>query len=283
MSEAPIEKGNTSARARNALRRSFRQIRANERGTRKGSDIEALHDMRVAVRRARSTIGLFRKGLSSDWKEVQSDLEWLGQRLGPVRDLDVLTERIKRLSRRKPALAESAVRPLLDQLAERRFAARSELVASLDSERYAKLLRSAKALLSKEEQWNAADEVDLGSMIEKRRRSFERAAENLNAESEPARKHRVRILAKRYRYALELLGDSLPSDRRGTPKRLARLQDALGAQQDAAVAAGLLDHLAEQHPHLAAVAMEVVARFRSLSERESASAVDLLGKLNSEA
>src|SRR5690606_8278466 len=66
-------------------------LHGNEAGMQEGSDIEYLHQMRVALRRLRSAFGLFcgkqaRTGLAAPAAE---DLKWLAAQLGPARDWDV--------------------------------------------------------------------------------------------------------------------------------------------------------------------------------------------------
>src|SRR5512133_2304092 len=67
-------------------------ILANDAGTRLGADPEALHDQRVAVRRLRALLRLVRRldDAPPELEELRGELEWLGDRLGSVRDLDVM-------------------------------------------------------------------------------------------------------------------------------------------------------------------------------------------------
>ena len=63
----------------------------HEAGSIDGSDIEALHDMRVAVRRMRAAVELFRPYLPKEHAAyLRKDLRRLGRALGPARDCDVM-------------------------------------------------------------------------------------------------------------------------------------------------------------------------------------------------
>lgn len=63
----------------------------NEAGTKKGDDVEALHDMRVAIRRMRVIIRLFEDFYDIDLiSYLRKALQKTGKTLGRVRDLDVL-------------------------------------------------------------------------------------------------------------------------------------------------------------------------------------------------
>src|SRR5581483_10955800 len=67
---------------------------ANDPGVRRG-DPDAVHDMRVALRRLRSTLHTFRPALDTARTEpLREELKWLGQVLGAVRDNDVLAEKL---------------------------------------------------------------------------------------------------------------------------------------------------------------------------------------------
>lgn len=68
----------------------------------------------------------------------------------------------------------------------------------------------------------------------------------------PQARHRVRIAAKKVRYATEFFESLYPAKRvRPFVDALTTLQDALGWLNDAAVAEGLLRHLAQVHPDVA--------------------------------
>ena len=68
---------------------------AHDPGTRLGTDPEELHQFRVATRRLRAFLRAGRELLDPAWAEpLREELRWLGGALGPVRDLDVLIERL---------------------------------------------------------------------------------------------------------------------------------------------------------------------------------------------
>ncbi len=87
--------GDALAALRARLRLQLRDILANDPGTRLGRDPESLHDMRVAVRRSRALLRAGSKLYTDDVSALAEELRWLGERLGAVRDLDVLLERLR--------------------------------------------------------------------------------------------------------------------------------------------------------------------------------------------
>ena len=67
----------------------LRQIIANEPGVCAG-DAEALHQMRIGLRRLRTAIAGFAKvSADSEQERIKAELKWATNELGPARDLDV--------------------------------------------------------------------------------------------------------------------------------------------------------------------------------------------------
>ncbi len=77
------------------LRAQLRAVLANDPGTRLGRDPESLHDMRVAVRRSRALLRAGQPLYANDMSGLTEELRWVGEKLGAVRDLDVLLERLR--------------------------------------------------------------------------------------------------------------------------------------------------------------------------------------------
>src|SRR5690242_12387331 len=85
------------------LRHRRAAIVVNEPGVRAG-DAGAIHDMRVATRRLRSTLRTYR-GVLPDPRRTEGlrdELRWLGDALGAVRDGDVLGEKLAAAVAREP-------------------------------------------------------------------------------------------------------------------------------------------------------------------------------------
>ncbi len=80
------------------LRTRFEEMTAHEQGTVDGSDIEALHDMRVASRRVQAVFKMFR-GIfpKKKFKAEYNELRMLIRSLGEVRDYDVFIDKIEKL------------------------------------------------------------------------------------------------------------------------------------------------------------------------------------------
>lgn len=221
----------------------------NETGVREAADTEFVHQMRVAQRRLRTAMRLFKGWADEAWTErIEPDLKWLGKLLGNARDRDVFVDSTL------PALADAdgdasrwaATRAAADV---QRLAARAKVQEAMASRRYANLalawLEWQTALLAREAPPNAARQ-SLAKHAKKRiRKPYRRLVETpkLTTIDEKAR-HSVRIEAKRLRYALEFFESIVSRKTRvEVAKTLSRIQSVLGDGNDAAVALGYLDEL----------------------------------------
>jgi CHAD domain-containing protein len=215
-----------------ALRSHAREIVDREPGVRLGADAEELHKQRVATRRLRSLMRSTRDRVDDPERSarLQSELRWLGGLLGEVRDRDVLIDYlVEELASIEEAASFGAILEVLDGEREQ---ARQTLLAALDSERYRTLLDELgrPPALRDGERLESAAAAEYGRL--------RKAAEKLGKDSADDELHRVRIRAKRARYAAEALG----SEKRFV-SRAKRLQDVLGEHQDAAVAEGRIREL----------------------------------------
>jgi CHAD domain-containing protein len=234
------------------LRRQRDAILDNDPGARAG-DPDAVHDMRVAARRLRSTLRTFRPLLDADRTEpLRAELRWLGAVLGAVRDGDVMDERLSAAVAAEPP--ELVVGPVAAQihgrLASRTSKARKQLVKEFDGPRYAALLDAidelveaaplagakprrlrrlaGKALRGADRRMEAADRAD------------DRPRGGLGGGDRNARLHHARKGYKRARYAVEAVAPLAGKPARRLAKRLTALQDVLGTHQDSIVTGELL-------------------------------------------
>ena len=226
-------------------------LQANERGMLAGTDTEYLHQMRVALRRLRSAFSVFAPALPRETTApVAAELKWLGGSLGPARDWDVFaTETLP------PVHAEFGEHPALAafnvQCAALRRAAARRARRTVGSQRYQRLVLTLAGRLTAG-QWSAGlDEAGrgrlaapvvefAGAVLERRYDRVRKRGRKL-ASLSPAELHRLRIAIKKFRYATDFFGGLYEGKRaRETLKRLARLQDILGAINDAATVGNLV-------------------------------------------
>ena len=208
----------------------IRHFRLNEDLVIEKRTPEALHQARVAMRRLRAGLSLFRSAImDSEFPRLRDELRWFTGELGDARNLDVFLQRELPPDQRR-------------QLTENREAAYDRVIAALDSTRFRTLMLDLVT-------WAALgpwhDHANAGLPIEpyvNRRidRLWNRisAADHLTRMDEEER-HELRILIKKIRYALEFV-HALHAHEGQRQKKFARaledLQETLGLLNDAAVA-----------------------------------------------
>ncbi len=237
-------------------RHCLAQFDANILPVLRETDLEGVHQMRVALRRLRSALHVFEPILPEAMlAPLLAELRWLNAPLGAKRDLDVfLSETLLPLD--GLAAAAEGLQHLRDAVAGHRQAAQDELAAVLRSPRcagwrlrFARLLEDLPALAA--QNGGDADPVPEGlaagtargfaaAVLRKRRRKV-KALGRSHAQLDTEQLHDLRIRAKRLRYAVEFFR---PLFGRKEGKRfhaaLSQLQDCLGALNDAAVGARLM-------------------------------------------
>jgi inorganic triphosphatase YgiF len=271
------------------------QMQANEEGLRAGRDPEYLHQLRVGLRRLRSSLGLVALASSKEAvAPLAEELCWLGGALGPARDWDVfMTETFPPLAQRF-AGAEGLVsfRTRAARLRRTHDAAARDAISS---RRYTDLLLALGAAFARDDlptfagnaapaaagEGKAAPRLDapVGTfaafVIDRRDRRIRKRGRHV-PEAPPEERHRIRIAAKKLRYAAEFFASLYPAKRvTRYVEALEGLQDILGALNDAAVVDRLLAEVAAGGGRptapgidglvrgwVAAVAQHELARFR---------------------
>ena len=117
------------AHLRAMLRAQHEQLLRHDPGVRVGGEPEDVHAMRVAVRRSRAVLRVAKPMLDPDWVDgLRTELEWLGDNLAPVRDLDVLSSYLEQELASLASQEATSGRQLLELLAEDHERARQALL-----------------------------------------------------------------------------------------------------------------------------------------------------------
>jgi CHAD domain-containing protein len=186
---------------------------------------DAVHDLRVAIRRCRS-LGEGFERVDGDplWRKMRKAGKSLFSALGTLRDTQVLLEWIAKLQPQCPAVAERLRTHCL--LRERALkAAAAQAVDGFDTRRW---LEWAPALEGRARRLANRPAVFEVLALERYREGRELQAQALRNRSQAAL-HRLRIGIKKFRYLIE---NFLPDHDRRWGKDLKQLQDLLGEVHD---------------------------------------------------
>ena len=266
--------------ARKVLAYHFARMRAKERGTRDGSDPEDLHDMRVATRRMRAAWRVFDDAFKPNrTRNLRRRLRIIADRLGAVRDLDVLTQGLETYRAGLEPDQQPGLEPLLALWRRQRASGRELLMAELDSSRYAHFLDNMQEFLDA-----GANEAATVASPTMPHRVRDRVSSQIWAAYEAVRAyelvlpwadvetlHQLRIASKWLRYDLEFFGETLGPDSAHLLERVVALQDFLGCLNDADVAAKLArDVLVARSGELSRSETEAIGAYLHSRERELA-------------
>jgi len=262
------------------IRRQYEEILAHDPGTRLGSDPEALHKMRVAVRRLRAFLRVARPILDRAWTdELRAELKWVGRALGAVRDHDVLLIHVRGQAETLPSTDVAALGLIVEAIERQRETSREEMLEALSSPRYLELLGRVE-LAGETPHWNGKRR-SVRKLAAKEFMKLERAIKALDPAPSDTELHRLRVRGKRARYAGELAEAAVGKKARRFVDRAKNVQDVLGEHQDAVVADERVRELAlsRSNPQLALVAGRLVERQRRRMLRARADAPKALKKL----
>jgi CHAD domain-containing protein len=223
-------------RLRAVVAAQYRAIILNDPGTRLGTELEHLHQHRVAVRRLRSVLRAAAPMLDPTWtRDIRGELGWAGAALGPVRDLDVMLEHLRGEIATLPGGDDHpGVAPLITELEAEHAEARETMLDALRSQRYLDLidrLRDAATVLPV-----VKPEISLTRLARKEFRKVRKTMEALGPLPTDDRLHEARIKVKRLRYTSELAAPFGGEELEDVVTETRAVQELLGDHQDAHVA-----------------------------------------------
>jgi inorganic triphosphatase YgiF len=233
---------------RDVARSCLSQVANNAQLLRRNRSLEALHQIRVGLRRFRAALTAFR-AIAEDhaFPQLKDETRWLANELDAARDTDVFIHESFRSAEPRAGDREAFAR-LGTCLLHAQSRAYERALGALDSPRYAELMLATARWLEMGE-WSQSDEPSLKVLREGRTDEF--ARDRLDRMHRQVRKrgrrlarldaenrHRLRIKAKKLRYAAEFFGGTFgrTGRREAFLDTLGDLQDSLGQLNDIAVA-----------------------------------------------
>jgi CHAD domain-containing protein len=230
------------------LHQQLLQILLNEHGVRMGIKAGYVHDMRVAIRRARAAMHLCDTQYAPETiKPLGKGLKRLGRALGAVRDLDVALANMRVFARRQPAGARPEFQRLRAELKARRSHAHTQLLTLLDSKQHGKFIEEFAHFCATQNADDASSKHHKVARSQVRHtvpsliwaafeavRAYEVALEQDIAPPLETL-HALRIETKYLRYLIEFTQHLLGRDGELLAKQLRALQEHLGALNDAHV------------------------------------------------
>jgi len=236
---------------RKILGYQFSRFQEQLSGVRRDIDTEFVHQARVATRRMRSALRLFREAVpQSAGAFLAGELGWLGSAFGAVRDLDMFILNLSRFRERIecfPAKKKETFDLWIEGHRDRPLAALGE---ALESRRYAtferRLFRFLKAPLpARPRAPLAARPVRQAApvIIKEKFAAVIDQGHRVIGNPKPKQFHLLRIQMKRLRYACEFMAPAYDGALDPFIERTVEIQDCLGEIQDAVFTKGFIDTL----------------------------------------
>jgi CHAD domain-containing protein len=217
---------------------------------------------------------------------LRADFKWLGDITTPTRDFDVYLLTYPDFESSLPESIRPDLAPLRRFLAEHQQLAQAQLVADLDSSRYAALIDRYRSWLGAPAFAPGATDPEVvpeadrpaaefaATRTWKAYRGLVKDGRRIDADSPAEALHDLRKDAKKLRYALECFGSLFPADEIAPlVKELKGVQDVLGEFQDCEVQKGSLRGygealVGEVGPRSAPTLMAMGYLIEQLDERE---------------
>jgi len=220
----------------------FRTILINVEGALAANSDEALHDLRIAIRRMRTVLRAFRGPLAGTAaRRLESDLQQLNRVLGIARDLDVWIGFFSRESVSSQFTGHRLWAGFVSHQLEVRRLQQVTVRRQLHGARFNALRARITRFLRQELPRLAGigPEVPVaGPARQAVRRSLRRAMElgHLRRSHSPDKLHRLRIALRRVRYLSGFFGPALGRPVRKLARRTHALERVLGEMRDADLA-----------------------------------------------
>lgn len=207
---------------------------------------EAIHQMRIALRRLRTALAFFDRSLPcAEFRKFRAEAKRIAAALAPARDLDAFRQLVEEGPLTCYADEHESFKALLTMVKERRMAAYAIAQKIIDDPLTTRFVLTLRAFLAHRAWRNALSGAELLRLTEPaalfaaetlewlHKRALKRGRKLL--QKPPGERHRVRIALKNIRYTAEFFS-SFFGGVRPYIRAVSKLQDGLGAFNDASSA-----------------------------------------------
>ncbi|MBW4562057.1 MAG: CHAD domain-containing protein [Mojavia pulchra JT2-VF2] len=262
-----------------AIQKHFNKTLKWEKPVKKDEDPEALHQMRVGMRRLRTSVSRFEPALKLPKPVSDKNIGKIARRLGNLRDLDVLKETLENdYKPNLPNKEQKYLQTAFDALAKQREQALSTVETTLKDESYKSLKQAMEEWLEEPSYEELASitiqqvlpdlllpEVSkfllhpgwlVGTQIVGSELKVQTDWEAKKVEQQLTTKgetlHSLRKQAKRVRYQMELFSELYSENYAAYIADVKSIQDILGEMQDSVVLTEWLEDIfkSDMHTHL---------------------------------
>lgn len=236
---------------RKILTYQFQRLRDQLPGVQRDIDTEFVHQARVATRRMRSALRLFRNAVpESTAAYLQGELKWLGRLFGAVRDLDVFFLNLSRFKRQIEHFPAKKKQVFENWIEKQRRAPLKALCQALESPRYIQFERRIMQFLERAFPTRPRAPLAVKTVREMApvllKEKFDAVIEQgrvVLADPKLKQYHRLRIQMKRLRYLSEFVAPAYEGALDAFIERTVEIQDCLGELQDTVFTRKFIDGL----------------------------------------
>jgi triphosphatase len=227
-----------------------------------GRDCNAVHQMRVALRRLRAAISLFSAVVADDRTEaIKTELRWFAKELGPARDLDTLLFEVIGPMRKQHA-KEPGLASISNMFTRKRLKSYRQAQQAVQSTRFRTLVLDTSEWVEAGP-WSTTEdasrrtrreipiEIYAAEQLSHRCKRIRRRGTRINHQ-DPQQLHRLRIQVKKARYATEFFsgvyhGKKSAKQCKKIRSSLMQLQNCLGRVNDIVTHKALFTDIIESH------------------------------------
>ncbi len=231
-SSSPLDTYTLNNSVKQILKVNIEKLKKSEASVLSVFTPEAIHDMRVAIRRIRAAIKTFKSMIPTRTKKIRKKLQKLFHVIGKKRDLDVFCEFILHKIN-----ANSIFFPKLNCKIDK---AQKQIITMLKSKSYTSLIEQLKTIVTKQDKHIFKLSRN---QIEKALNIVLKIAPSINSKVDDKTLHKLRISIKNLRYTCEFFESIFSKNMYSLGSlinKTKQIQDILGEHQDAITGISLL-------------------------------------------